>query len=43
MLRELISIRNVGRFLNYSAGGDIDFRPFSAPSSARSTPVIRPR
>ena len=26
MLRKLISIRNVGRFLNYSASGDIDFR-----------------
>ena len=26
MLRKLISIRNVGRFLNYGAGGDVDFR-----------------
>jgi len=26
MLRKLISIKNVGRFLNYSASGDIDFR-----------------
>jgi hypothetical protein len=29
MLRKLIAIKNVGRFLNYSAGGDVELKRYN--------------
>ena len=29
MLRKIISIKNVGRFLSYSAGGDVELKHYS--------------